>query len=73
MYSKLNYESDLLWELFSWVDFQGTISRAVDSITFGQKGDLDLLTERDYAITLHDLIFPLVVTVLSTYLQKFKQ
>lgn len=73
MYSKLNYESDLLWELFSWVDFQGTISRAVDSITFGQKGDLDLLTERDYAITLHDLIFPLVVTALSTYLQKFKQ
>lgn len=73
MYSKLNYESDLLWELFSWVDFQGTISRAVDSITFGQKGDLDLLTERDYAITLHDLIFPLVVTALSTYWQKFKQ
>lgn len=73
MYSKLNCESDLLWELFSWVDFQGMISRAVDSITFGQKGDLDLLTEWDYAITLHDLIFPLVVTALSTYLQKFKQ
>lgn len=73
MCSELNYESDLLWELFSWVDSQGMISRAVDSITFGQRGDLDLLTERDYAITLHDLIFPLVVTALSTYLQKFKQ